>query len=182
MTDDQVRQFVTRLKGRSQTDAFEAAKAIWDDSDNRLERPLILVLMEGRRPFNRTAAAYAMQMLTTPRTIVALERVVKNKSEHPRVRGQAAESLAHYHREKSHDVLLRGLADPSKDVRFWCAYALGEMAEKRALPALKLLVTKDTRVIKGFHSVGKEAADMIKCIADNAAHRRKNGCVFCIRG
>jgi HEAT repeat protein len=182
MTDEQVRQLVARLNGRSQTDAFEAAKAIWDDSDNRLERPVILILREGRKPFNRTAAAYAMQMLTTPKTIIALERVVKNKSEHPRVRGQAAESLAHHHRKKSHDVLLRGLADPDKDVRFWSAYALGEMAEKRAVPALKLLVSSDTRTIRGFHSVGKEAADTIKCIAENAALRRKNGCVFCIRG
>jgi HEAT repeat protein len=182
MTDEQVRQLVSRLNGRSQTDAFEAAKAMWDDSDNQLERPLILTLRNGRRPFNRAAAAYALHMVTTPKTIIALERAVKNKSEHPRVRGEAAEALAHYHRKKSHDVLLRGLADPSKDVRFWCAYALGQMAEKRAVPALKLLVTTDKRPIKGFHSVGKEAADTIECIAENVAHRRKNGCVFCIRG
>src|ERR1700728_3561840 len=105
MTDEQVRQLVSRLNGRSQTDAFEAAKAIYGDSDNRLERPLILTLKNGRRPFNRAAAAYAMQMMTTPRTIIALERAVKNKSEHSRVRGEAAEALAHNHRKKSHDVL-----------------------------------------------------------------------------
>lgn len=181
MTDEQIRQVVSRLNGRAQTDAFEAAKAIGNDSDTRLERPVILTLKGGRRPFNRAAAAYAMPMVTTPRTILALEQAVKNRSERPRVSGEAAEALPHCHRKKSHDVLLAGLADRNKDVRFWCAYALGEMAEKRAIPALRLLVANDRRIVKGFHSVGKQAADTIECIAEKATHRRKNGCVFCIR-
>ncbi|MFZ0884989.1 MAG: HEAT repeat domain-containing protein [Candidatus Acidiferrales bacterium] len=183
MTDEQIRQVLFRLNGRNQTDAFEVAKLIWEDSDARLERPLIRTLKKGRRAFNRAAAAYAMQMMTTPRTIAALERTVKNKSEYPRVRGEAAEALAHAHRKKSHDVLLTGLGDPSKEVRFWCAYALGEMAEKRAVPALKFLAASDKRIVKGFHSVGKEATDAIECIEiENTAHRRKNGCLFCVRG
>ena len=143
MTDEQRQQIVSRLNGRNQLDAFEAAKAVWEDSDKRLERPLILTLENGRRPFNRAAAAYAMQMVTTPRTIRALESVVKNKSEHARVRGYAAEALAHCHRKKSHVVLLTGLSDSSKNVRFWCAFALGEMAEKRAIPVLNRLVASE---------------------------------------
>lgn len=36
--------------------------------------------------------------------------------------------------------------------------------------------------MKGFHSVAKEAADSIQNIQiENIAHRRKNGCVFCVR-
>jgi HEAT repeat protein len=181
MTKEQRKQIVSRLNGRSQVDAFEAAKAVWDDSDKRLERPLISTLTHGRRPFNRTAAAYAMQMVTTPRTIIALERTVMNKSEHPRVRGEAAEALAHSHRKRSHDVLLAGLADSSRELRFWCAFALGEMAEKRAIPSLRHLVASDRRIVKGFHSVAKEAADAIENIQkEKVAHRRKNGCVFCL--
>jgi hypothetical protein len=111
MTDEQRQAIISRLNGRNQVGAFEAAKAVWEDSDRRLERHLILTLKNGRRPFNRAAAAYAMQMVTTPRTIRALESVVKNKSERPRVRGEAAEALAHCHRRKSHDVLLRGLSE-----------------------------------------------------------------------
>jgi HEAT repeat protein len=163
-------------------DAFEAAKAVWEDSDERLERPLILTLKNGRRPFNRAAAAFAMQMVTTPKTMRALESVVKNKSERPRVRGEAAEALAHRHRKKSHDVLLAELGDSSKDVRFWCAFALGEMAEKRAIPSLKRLAATDKRIVKGFHSVAKEAADAIENIqTKKVAHRRMIGCVFCVR-
>jgi hypothetical protein len=47
MTDEQIRQVVSRLNGRTQTDAFEAAKAIGNDSDTRLERPVILTLKRG---------------------------------------------------------------------------------------------------------------------------------------
>ena len=182
MTDEQRQEVLSRLNGRNRVDAFEAAKAVWEDSDKRLERPLILTLKNGRRPFNRAAAAFAMQMVTTPRTIRALESAIENKSEHPRVRGEAAEALAHCHRRNSHDVLLRGLSDSSKDVRFWCAFALGEMAEERAIPSLKRLVASDRRIVKGFHSVAKEAGDALENIqTDKVAHRRRNGCVFCGR-
>lgn len=181
MTDEQRKQILSRLNGRNRVDAFEAAKAVWEDSDEHLERPLILTLKNGRRPFNRAAAAFAMQMVTTPRTIMALEGAVKNKSEHPRVRGEAAEALAHRHRRESHDVLLTGLGDSSKHVRFWCAFALGEMAEKRAIPSLKRLVASDRRIVKGFHSVAEEASDAIDNIqTEKVAHRRRNGCVFCM--
>jgi HEAT repeat protein len=182
MTNEQMRGIVARLNGRTQTEAFEAAKAIWEDSDASLERPLILALRNGRRPFNRAAAAYAMQLLKTPRIIRALERTVENKSENPRVRGEAAEALAHGHRKQSHDVLLKGLSDRSKDLRFWCAFALGEMAEERAIVALRRLVATDKRIVKGFWSVAKEAADAIENIErGNKDHRQKDGCCFCVR-
>jgi HEAT repeat protein len=182
MTDEQRRKIASRLNGRSQQDAFEAAKAVWEDSDKSLERSLIATLKNGRRPFNRAAAAFAMQMVTTPKTIRALESAVKNKSERPRVRGESAEALAHCHRRKSHDVLIAGLSDPSKDVRFWCAFALGEMAERKAIPALKGLAASDKRIVRGFHSVAREAADALENIqTEKVDHRRNNGCVFCVR-
>jgi HEAT repeat protein len=182
MTDEQRQQILSRLNGRNRVDAFEAAKTIWEDSDKRLERPLILTLKNGRRPFNRQAAAFAMQMVATSKTVRALESTVKSKSEHPRVRGEAAEALAHCHRKKSHDVLLTGLGDSSKDVRFWCAFALGEMAERRAIPLLERLIASDGRIVKGFHSVAKEAGDAIENIqTEKVAHRRRNGCLFCLR-
>ena len=161
-------------------EAFEAANDMWENSDASLEHPLIMTLRKGRRPFNRAAAAFAMQMLKTPGIIRALERTVEDETEHQRVRGEAAEALAHGHRRKSHDVLLRGLGDPRKEVRFWCAFSLGEMGERRAIPALKRLAETDKRVIKGFHSVAKEAFDALETIQSrNTGRRRKDSCVFC---
>jgi HEAT repeat protein len=192
MTDEEIQRIVSRLNGSDQVDAFEAAKVIWEytgrrvkagrTADKRLERPLIATLKKGHRTFNRAAAAFAIQMVSTPKTVRALERVVKNKSERPRVRGEAAEALAHCHRRESHAVLLAGLNDSSKDVRFWSAFSLGEMAETRALPSLRRLTATDRRVVKGFHSVAKEAADAIENIQKgNVGHSRKHGCIFCVR-
>ncbi len=181
MTAAQRESVMVRLNGTNEVEAFEAAKEIWQDADVNLEIPLIRALRGGRRPFNRAAAAFAMQIVSTPKTVRALETVVLNRSERPRVRGEAAEALAHSHRKKSHDVVLRGLLDPSKEVRFWCAFSLGEMAERRALPRLRDLVV-DRRVVKGFHSVSKEAIDAIENIErGNVGHRRGSGCVFCRR-
>jgi HEAT repeat protein len=193
MTDEQIDRIILRLNGSDQVDVFEAAKAIWTEAgkrvksqdiraDLRLERPLITTLRRGRRAFNRAAAAFAMQMVSAPKTVMALESVVKNKSASPRVRGEAAEALADSHRTKSHNVLLRELNDSSKDVRFWCAFSLGEMAEKRALPSLKRLAASDRRIVKGFHSVAKEAAAAIEKIqSGNVGNRRRHDCVFCER-
>jgi HEAT repeat protein len=183
MTHEQRVQIISLLNGRNQVDAFEAAKAVWKDPDEQLEQPLMQTLSGGHRPFNRAAAAYALQIVTTPHTVKALERTLMKRGENARVRGGAAEALAHFHRRKSHDVLIKALGDPSKEVRFWCAFALGEMAEKRALPSLKGLVDTDKRIVRGFHSVGKEAADAIANIeSEKIEHRRKQGgCVFCTR-
>jgi HEAT repeat protein len=181
MTDDQRRRIVAGLNGRTRVEAIEAAKAIWEDSDPGFERPLICTLKEGRRPFNRAAAAYAMQMVATPKTVVALERAVSNKLENADVRGHAAEALAYRHRAKSHDVLLAALEDDREDVRFWCAFALAHMEEKRALPSLKRIVATDKRIVKGWYSVAKEAADAIATIEKGSKWRRRKGrCGFCI--
>jgi HEAT repeat protein len=99
-------------------------------------------LKNGKRIMNRTAAAYALNCSRT--AIPALEKSLDNKEEHPKVRGQAAESLAHNHREKSHRVLLRNLGDPSKEVQFWCAFALAEMGEADALIPLRELGTAES--------------------------------------
>jgi HEAT repeat protein len=181
MTDEQRKRIVSGLNGRTRMEAIEAAKTIWEDSDPGFERPLIRTLKEGRRPFNRAAAAYAMQMVTTPKTVVALERAVRNKWEDPDVRGYAAEALAHGHRPKSHDVLLAALEEPNENVRFWCAFALGQMAEKRALPSLKRIVATDKTIVKGWYTVAKEAADAIATIEKGSRRRRRKGrCGFCI--
>ncbi|HZR65024.1 MAG TPA: HEAT repeat domain-containing protein [Terriglobales bacterium] len=180
VTEGELYRALLGLNARTQTAAFEAAKFLYDKAAPELEAHLIHILKNGRRPFNRAAAAYVMQMVTTKKTFAALERTVGDEAESPRVRGEAAEALAHSHRRKSHDVLLRNLNDKSKDVRFWCAFALGQMAERRAVPILLRLADSDKRPVRGFHSVSQEARDAIRNIEiENKEHRRKHGCVFC---
>jgi hypothetical protein len=124
------RQIITHLNGRSPIEVFEAAKAIWEDSDACLDRPLLWTLKNGKSGFNRAAAAFAKQIVRTPRTIVALEPAVSDKSERAPVRGEAAEALRTVIGRNHNPVLLRGLDDPSKDVRLWCAFAWARFPTK----------------------------------------------------
>lgn len=168
---------VAQLNSANRIDAFEAAKQIWNIDGNAVAKQLIGTLKRGRRAFNRAAAAYAMQAVSNIHVTIALESTVRNKSEYPDVRGHAAEALAHRHRKSTHNLLLKTLQDPSKHVRFWCAYALGEMREKKAVPILRLLLS-DQRQVWGFHSVAKEAADAIDEIERRQPWR---GCLYCAR-
>jgi hypothetical protein len=108
-----------RLNGRSSIEAYEGAKEIWDKDDPDTIRSVVNIMLHGQSVFNRAAAAYALNLMHGKAAILALERCVGNKREHSKVRGQAAESLAHNHRAESHDVLRSNLKDHSKDVRFW---------------------------------------------------------------
>jgi hypothetical protein len=170
-----------RLNGRSSIEAYEGAKEIWQKDDPDTVRSVINILLHGQRVLNRAAAAYALNLTHGKAAIPALERSVGNKREHPKVRGQAAESLAHNHRAKSHDILRVSLNDPSKEVRFWCAYSLAQMADEEALVPLKKLAEKDHRIVKGFWAVSKEANWAIREIrkAMRERGRRRKPCLFC---
>lgn len=170
-----------RLNARSSIEAYEGAKIIWEQDDPQTLSSVIMVMLRGKRVLNRTAAAYALNLMHGTHAVAGLERCVQNKKEHPKVRGQAAESLAHNHRSKTHEILRQNLDDSSKEVRFWCAYALAEMADAEALVPLRVLAESDDRVVKGFWSVAREAKAAIRKIRkemrDNGPRRRK--CLFC---
>lgn len=170
-----------RLNGRSSVEAYEGAKEIVLKDDPRLVSSVVKTLLRGKRVFNRTAAAYALYLVHGKAAIPALERTVANRQEHPKVRGQAAESLAHNHRPESHRVLRENLNDVSKEVRFWCAYALAQMADEDALIPLKELAQSDHRPVRGFWSVSREAKAAICTIRKERKKRgrRRNACLFC---
>ena len=170
-----------RLKSRSSIEAYEGAKEILQQDDPAIEHRVIDVLLHGQRVLNRAAAAYALNLSHGKAAVLALEKSVRNKREHPKVRGQAAESLAHNHRAKSHHILRVNLNDPSKEVRFWCAFSLAQMADEDALVPLKRLAEEDHRVVRGFWSVSKEAKWAIREIRKEMKERkrRRKPCIFC---
>jgi len=170
-----------RLSGRSSIEACEGAKEILQKGAPKIESSVVNVLLHGHGVLNRAAAAYALELSHSKAVILALEKAIANKREHPKVRGQAAESLAFNHRAKSHDILRANLHDPSKEVRFWCAYSLAEMADEDALVPLKRLAEEDHRIVKGFWSVSKEAKWAIRVIRKEMRERkrRRKPCLFC---
>ncbi|MBI3396032.1 MAG: HEAT repeat domain-containing protein, partial [Spirochaetia bacterium] len=134
-----------KLDSNSAINVWEAAKKLSNASrrEVRLVNELIKVLKNGHRPLNRAAAAYALGFLGSRRAIPALEKALADKAESRFVRSSAAEALAYLHSNRSIRLLTQQLEDTSKQVRFWCAFALGVAGtlDKRragiALPALK---------------------------------------------
>lgn len=158
------RVLLPTLEGNSLSEVWEAAKGLSNFSrrNHRLAYALINVLKTGRRPLNRAAAAYALGGLRNRRAIPALEKALANKAENRSVRSDAAEALAYLSSNRSIPLLTQQLGDPSKDVRFWCAFALGvagTLSRRRAAMALAALrrLAADNRVVKGFWPVAKEA-------------------------
>jgi len=175
MTPEERVGVLKQLNCLSLLDANDAARAIWKDPDPALERPVIRILRNGRKVHNRVEAAYALGAMDGSARTIALEGSLSDKSESPKVRAFAAEALVVIHRKVTHSVLLRNLEDSSAEVRFWCAYALGEIQERKALPTLRWLAENDNRVVKGWWSVSKEARDAITRIKRD----RRRCCMSC---
>jgi hypothetical protein len=178
MTPERRKAVLADLNHRSMLTANDASRAISQDSDPALLPGLVWALRHGHRTHNRVEAAYALGFMKGTKGTAALESTLSNKSENTRIRAFAAETLAHRHRRGSHAVLLRNLQDPSREVRFWCAFALGQMREKKALPALSRLAETDHRVLQGWWAVSKEAKDAIAEIEHGTRWGRRR-CVFC---
>jgi HEAT repeat protein len=140
--------------------------------------PVLTRLVEhGGHPLRREASAYALGCVDSgshgPMAIAALVRILRSADE-PRVRAQAAESLVQLlrfrrgrRRMSAERALIAHLGDESPDVRFWCAYAVGELRVKAAVPALRRLASDRARV-PGWWPVGTEARDALRCIAGGA--------------
>lgn len=168
------------LNGRSPLTANGAANEILQNRDPALLPALLRTLRQGDRLHNRIEAAYALRGYLGTYGTVVLERIVSDRSSNPHLRAFVAETLAHRHRPASHGVLLRNLSDRSAEVRFWCAFALGAMREKKALPPLKQLAETDDRIVRGWWAVGKEAKDAIEQI-EAKTRRGSRRCWFCQR-
>jgi HEAT repeat protein len=178
MTPERRKTVLADLNHRSKLTANDAARAVAKDNDTALLPGLVRTLRHGRRTHNRVEAAYALGFMTGVEGTSALESALSNRSENTRVRAFAAETLAHRHRRRSHAVLLQNLQDPPREVRFWCAFALGQMRERKALVALSRLAKSDHRVLRGWWAVSKEAKDAIAEIKHGTRWGSRR-CAFC---
>jgi len=93
-----------------------------------------------------------------------------DRNEDPRVRGLAAEALTEAGERRAVPSLIAVLGDPSVEVRFWAAFALGQLGDPAALRALERLAETDDAELPGWRSVKDEAADAIERIRQHAAN------------
>jgi HEAT repeat protein len=141
-----------------------AARALGDHGDLEAVKPLCRILERDWNLEAVEAAAYALGQLGDAKAVTPLLRVLRDGTLTGDVRGCAAEQLAGLPDDRAIKPLTRALYDPSAKVRFWAAFALGELGCSDALPMLEQLAVTDHTIIPGWWSVGKEATDAISKI------------------
>lgn len=142
---------------------WEAAKALGNIKSRKVLKPLINVLLQGEDVEKRVASAYTLGLLRDKRAIEPLVSILRNKAEQPKVRAQVAEVLVWFNdrRKTVIDPLIAGLKDTSVEVKFWSAFALGELKIKRAVSKLKQMAAEDDDVLPGWWSISREASNAI---------------------
>lgn len=114
------------------------------------------------------AAAYALGWIGGERAVGLLLEVLCDKGCASAVRGMSAESLSNAGGKTAIPKLVQALSDSSIEVRFWCVFALGQIADVQVLPELERLVSTDNASLDGWGTVSQEAADAILQIKKRA--------------
>jgi HEAT repeat protein len=110
------------------------------------------VVLESHQTEQGAAAAYALGLLADERTIGPLVKVLDDPNVDPKVRGHAVEALAHLADNRAANHVVTALKDPSDEVRYWAAFALGPLRHQKALPELRNLATNDKAVLAHWGS------------------------------
>jgi HEAT repeat protein len=84
------------------------------------------------------------------------------------VRGHAIEALGLLQAKEAVQDLTSLLADRSPDLRYWAAYALGQIGDPSSVPALQRMANVDDAVLPGGFSLRQEALDAL----DNIRERK----------
>jgi HEAT repeat protein len=170
----------TLSKSENEAAILDAAQALSEMPGRHVSRGLERLLVTHESPRVRAQAAWALGF--HPEGAGAAEgliRTLADAGEETEVRAHAAEALGHMADrlgDREADVLaalLQGLADTSAYVRFWSAFALGNLGDERAIPALERLAARDTQAVPGWWSIRKEALDSIEQI--RLQHRNRPG-------
>jgi HEAT repeat protein len=142
-------------------------------------KALVRTLNDHPDPALREAAAYGLWRFRDDRAHPFLLAALRDPAEDPRVRGQAAETLGYLtcdartrRYKETARALVDALGDPSPDVRFWAAFALGGMGALAAVPALQRLAATDEAVCSGWWRVADEAGDALVRIAGGSPPER----------
>jgi HEAT repeat protein len=144
------------------------ATALSQAQTTQTRRGLERILAAGKSVESRRMAAWALGFLADDRATPALVRALSDRTEDTDVRVYAAEALGHLQPENGHDealaALLHALTDREPEIRFWAAFALGNLGDERAIPALQRLAERDSEVVPGWWSIQREALESIEQI------------------
>lgn len=168
------KQSRTRTKAR----VWDQAQSLIQAEDTTAVPRLIRDLRASADCEKRVAAAHTLGFLHDRRAVKPLIQVVRNRKASPRLRGQAAESLGYlvmFRADRlAFSTLLEEFEDPSPEVRFWSVFAVGQMGNREAIPALTKISQEDKATLPGWWSIAKEAKAAIRQIRKRTPADRRS--------
>jgi HEAT repeat protein len=142
---------------------WEAARALaWLHASQAT--PTLLGLLNHGRPAEQSAAAWVLGWLGAAAAIPSLCAAARKTILPTDVRAHATEALGVMRAQEAVRDLIPLLSDESPELRFWAAYALGEIGDPHSIPALKRIAADDTSVLPHGRSVRQEALDALNSI------------------
>jgi HEAT repeat protein len=162
------RHLIALASAEDEGQGTASANALAEIRTRQTRRGLERILVSGKSAEARKRAAWALGFLRYEHAAPALLRTLADRNEETDVRAHAAEALGHIAPQTGHDealaALLHALTDPEPEIRFWAAFALGNLGDERAIPALQRLADRDSDSVPGWWSIRKEALDSIEQI------------------
>jgi HEAT repeat protein len=152
---------------------WEAAIALGKLRAKRALKPLAEMVRSGSPSDLRAASAYVLGHVGDADAVGLLLEVLASGAEDTNVRSHAAEALGYIRSSESCSGLTRALGDKSPEVRFWAAFALGQVGCRRALTYLKTLASSDHSKVAGWWTVGEEASRAIEAIRSGQPKRHR---------
>lgn len=160
------KQLLTTIEEGDEYDRVEAAKALADVEDREVTGALAAVLRLSVDQDARKWAAYTLGFRGDERAKPVLIAALRDRTNSIDIRCHAAEALGHLlecrrGQREARAALREALTEKPADLRFWSAFALGNIGTRADIPPLQALAAGDYRVVPNWWSVSKEAADAI---------------------
>lgn len=142
----------------------EAAKSLGTLGSRQAVMPLLRTLEQDEDSEVRKSAIYALGIIGDLKAFDAIVQKLNDPNEQVDVRGMAAESLSDFRDEFAVPPLIQALSDESPEIRYWAVYALGQLQDKKAIPFLQEIITKDHSTLTEWGTIKKEAIEAIENI------------------
>jgi HEAT repeat protein len=143
--------------------AWEMAKAL-ERLQAKRAAPVLVQALKDIDDSKRSAAAWVLGSLQVPDTIGPLWAAAMDQASEASVRGHAIEALGRLQAQEAVPDLMALLNDPSAELRYWAAYALGQIGDPTSIPALERMASVDDAVLRTGFSLREEALDALENI------------------
>jgi HEAT repeat protein len=126
--------------------------------------PTLIAVLEQNEPAREWVAAWALGLLRAREAAPALRRAALGPAVDLRVRQHAIEALGYVDDGRAVPDLIGLLVHIAPEIRYWTAFALGQIGDERSLPGLQRLADEDDTVTPTNLSVRHAALDAIEVI------------------